>query len=101
MAPLTNGSARGITMPSASLPFQKENQMTLQNPAFINRTLHSQHRYFLNIISKNKTYITEALLNDDICKEGFTELHQYLDTLQEALNEITEDFILEDDDRCH
>jgi hypothetical protein len=72
--------------------------MTIQNPAFINRTLHSQERYFLHIISKNKAYITEALLNDDTCKEGFTELHDYLDAITEAIKDITEDFVLEVED---
>lgn len=70
--------------------------MTIQNPAFVNRTIHSQERYFLHIISKNKAYITEALLKDDICKEGFSELHEYLDTISEAINDITEEFVLED-----
>jgi len=70
--------------------------MTIQTPAFVNRTLYAQHRYLLSILTKNKAYITHALLNDELCKEGFTELHDYLDELQVAINDITEDFVIED-----
>jgi hypothetical protein len=68
--------------------------MTIQNPAFVNRTLYAQHRYLITILNKNKAYITNAILTDELCKDGFAELHEYLETLEDNINEITEEFVV-------
>jgi hypothetical protein len=68
--------------------------MNNQTTSFVNRTLYAQHRYLLHILDDNKDYITRALLNDDLCKDGFTELHDYLDELRVAISDITDDFVV-------